>query len=234
MNCRNVPAVQNIGSYVDAAWQTTIVPELMNYVTIPNVSANFDSNWKANGHMDRAVKLIVDWMKTRTIAGALVEVVELPERSPMILVEIPAFGSAADGPAVLLYGHLDKQPEMTGWRDGLGPWTPVIEGDRLYGRGGADDGYSSFASILAIEALQANGGAHKRCVVMIEASEESGSPDLPAYVNHLSSRIGDVDLVICLDSGCIDYDRLWATTSLRGLARRNTHGSCSGGRSALR
>jgi acetylornithine deacetylase/succinyl-diaminopimelate desuccinylase-like protein len=210
--------MQNLGPYVDEAWQHEITPQLMNYVAIPNVSANYDPDWKANGHMDRAVTLIVDWMRSRTIAGASIEVVELPTLSPLILVEIPAFGSAVEGPAVLLYGHLDKQPEMTGWREGLGPWTPVIEGDRLYGRGGADDGYSSFASMLAIEALQANGGSHKRCVVMIEASEESGSPDLPAYVDHFASRIGDVDLVICLDSGCIDYDRMWATTSLRGLA----------------
>jgi acetylornithine deacetylase/succinyl-diaminopimelate desuccinylase-like protein len=218
MNCRNLPSVHNLGTYVDTAWQDDIVPQLLNYVAIPNVSANFDPDWKGNGHMDRAVKLIVDWMRSRAIAGALIEVIELPALSPMIFVEIPAFGSPVEGPAVLLYGHLDKQPEMTGWRDGLGPWTPVIEGERLYGRGGADDGYSSFASMLAIEALQANGGSHKRCVVMIEASEESGSPDLPAYVDHLLPRIGDVDLVVCLDSGCIDYDRMWATTSLRGLA----------------
>jgi acetylornithine deacetylase/succinyl-diaminopimelate desuccinylase-like protein len=218
MNSPNVPIVQNLLPYVNEAWQDGITQQIVEYIAIPNVSANFDPNWKANGHMDRAVALVVDWMRTRTVAGSAIEIVELPDRSPMIFVEIPAFGSATPGPAVLLYGHLDKQPEMSGWREGLGPWTPVVEGDRLYGRGGADDGYSSFASLLAIEALQANGGSHRRCVVMIEASEESGSPDLPAYVDHLAARIGDVDLVICLDSGCIDYDRMWVTTSLRGLA----------------
>ena len=119
---------------------------------------------------------------------------------------------------MLLYGHLDKQPEMTGWRDGLGPWKPVIEGDRLYGRGGADDGYAAFASLLAIEAAQASGLATRRCVVLIEASEESGSPDLPAYLEALADRIGTPSLVLCLDSGCLDYERLWVTTSLRGLA----------------
>ena len=117
----------------------------------------------------------------------------------------------------MLYGHLDKQPEMHGWRDGLGPWTPVIEGDRLYGRGGADDGYAAFASLAAIEAVRAGGGAHARCVVLIEASEESGSPDLPAHVEALADRIGTPSFVVCLDSGCIDYDRMWLTTSLRGI-----------------
>ena len=142
---------------------------------------------------------------------------ELPGRTPMIVIEIPASGRAGPDDTVLLYGHLDKQPEMEGWRDDLGPWTPVLEGDRLYGRGGADDGYAAFASLTAIEAVHAAGGAHTRCVVLIEASEESGSPDLPAYIDALADTIGDPSLVICLDSGCIDYDRMWVTTSLRGM-----------------
>ncbi len=107
---------------------------------------------------------------------------------------------------------------MTGWRDGLGPWLPVREGDRLYGRGGADDGYAAFASLGAIEAVHAAGGAHARCIVLIEASEESGSPDLPAHIEALADRLGTPSLVVCLDSGCLDYERLWVTTSLRGLA----------------
>ena len=137
----------------------------------------------------------------------------------MILIELPAFAGGTDDPTTpsLLYGHLDKQPEMAGWRDGLGPWTPVLDGDRLYGRGGADDGYAAFASLAAIEAAQAAGCRHARCVLLIEASEESGSPDLPAHVEALADRIGTPSLVVCLDSGCGDYDRLWVTTSLRGL-----------------
>ena len=145
---------------------------------------------------------------------------ELPGRTPIILMEIPATDPAAGtgiDDTVLLYGHLDKQPEMEGWRDGLGPWTPVLDGDRLYGRGGADDGYAAFASLTAIEAVHAAGGDHTRCVVLIEASEESGSPDLAAYVEAFADRIGTPSLIVCLDSGCIDYDRMWVTTSLRGM-----------------
>jgi len=117
-----------------------------------------------------------------------------------------------------MYGHLDKQPEMTGWREGLGPWLPVIEDGKLYGRGGADDGYAVFASLAAIGALQAQGAPHPRCVGLIETCEESGSYDLPAYLDALAPRMGRVDFVVGLDSGCGDYERMWATTSLRGIA----------------
>jgi len=198
-------------------WDDDIVPVLHDYIAIPNVSVAFDADWAAHGHMDAAVDLIAGWCRARALPGATVEVHRLPGRTPMVLVEIPPAGGGSATDTVLLYGHLDKQPEMTGWRDGLGPWLPVLEGDRLYGRGGADDGYAAFASLTAIEAVRAAGGAHTRCVVLIEASEESGSPDLPAYVEHLADRIGTPSLVLCLDSGCIDYDHLWVTTSLRGL-----------------
>lgn len=199
---------------------TGIIPVLHEYIAIPNVSPDFDADWREHGHMQRAVDLIEGWCRARPIPGLVVEVHELPGRTPMILMEIPATdpsaGSGTDD-TVLLYGHLDKQPEMEGWREGLGPWTPVLEGDRLYGRGGADDGYAAFASLTAMEALHAAHGSHARCVVLIEASEESGSPDLPAYVDALADRIGTPSLVVCLDSGCIDYERMWVTTSLRGL-----------------
>jgi acetylornithine deacetylase/succinyl-diaminopimelate desuccinylase-like protein len=175
----------------------------------------FDPEWQAHGHMDRAVELLAGWARGNLPAGATLEVVRLEGRTPVILIDVP--GTARDGDTVLLYGHLDKQPEMTGWRDGLGPWTPVLDGDRLYGRGGADDGYAIFASLTAINVLKAQGVPHARCVVLIEASEESGSIDLPAYVDHLAPRIGIPSLVVCLDSGCGNYDQLWCTTSLRGL-----------------
>jgi acetylornithine deacetylase/succinyl-diaminopimelate desuccinylase-like protein len=198
-------------------WEQSITPALYDYIAIPNVSEAYDADWKAHGYMDQAVMLITEWCRARPILGLTVEVVQLEGLSPLILMEIPPAGGASAEDTVLLYGHLDKQPEMSGWREGLGPWTPVREGDRLYGRGGADDGYAAFASLTAIEAVHAAQGAHTRCIVMIEASEESGSPDLPAYVDHLLDRIGTPSLVVCLDSGCANYDRMWVTTSLRGL-----------------
>src|SRR5699024_8264772 len=119
----------------------------------------------------------------------------------------------------LLYGHLDKQPPVGGWSAGLDPWTPVMDGDRLYGRGSVDDGYAGYAAVTAIESLRENGGAHQRCVVLLETGEDSGSPDLPAYLEHLADRLGTVSLVVCLDSGAGDYERLWLTTSLRGTVQ---------------
>jgi acetylornithine deacetylase/succinyl-diaminopimelate desuccinylase-like protein len=199
------------------AWSERILPVLHDFIRIPNVSPAYEPQWAELGHMDEAVELVRAWCARRPIQGMTVEVQELEGRTPVIVVDVPAFGGGNPHDTVLLYGHLDKQPEMVGWRDGLGPWTPVVEGDRLYGRGGADDGYAAFASLTAIEAVQAAGGSHCRCLVLIEASEESGSPDLPAHLQELADRLGSPTLVLCLDSGCLDYERLWVTTSLRGL-----------------
>lgn len=209
--------VRTVTDHVDRVWADDIVPTLHDYIAIPCVSVYFDPEWRAHGHLDRAIGLARDWCTARAIEGLTVEVLELPGRTPVLLCEVPAFGGGAHDDTVLLYGHLDKQPEMTGWRDDLGPWKPVLEGDRLYGRGGADDGYAVFASLLAIEAAQRAGIAHTRCVVLIETSEESGSPDLPAYLDALRDRVGTPSLVLCLDSGCLDHERMWVTTSLRGL-----------------
>ncbi len=213
-----MPLSDAAASTADRAWDE-IVRVLHDYIAIPNVSKAFDAEWREHGHMQRAVELVRGWCAGRSIPGATVEVHELDGLTPVIVIEVPAANGGDPNDTVLLYGHLDKQPEMHGWRDGLGPWTPVLEGDRLYGRGGADDGYAAFASLSAIEAVQAAGGPHMRCIVLIEASEESGSPDLPAHVEALSGRIGTPSLVVCLDSGCIDYERMWVTTSLRGMVR---------------
>ncbi len=201
-------------AFVQRAWDEQILPTLTEYVTIPAKSPAYDAQWREHGHLDRAVALVKSWCEKRPIEGLRVEVLRLERRTPVILMEVP--GRTDD--VVLLYGHVDKQPEMTGWEPGLGPWTPVRRGDRLYGRGAGDDGYAAFAALTAIESLQAQGVPHARCVVLIEACEESGSGDLPFYVEHLAKRLGTPSLVVCLDSGCGNYDQLWATTSLRGIA----------------
>ena len=210
-----------VAQFVDAKWDAEIVPQLVEYIRIPNKSPMFDADWVKHGHMDRAVALMQDWVQSQSVPGMQLEVVQLEGRTPLIFIEVPATGDSVGEDCILLYGHLDKQPEMTGWDDDLGPWLPVIKGDRLYGRGGADDGYAIYGSLAAIMALQQQGVAHARCVVLIEACEESGSYDLPAYVDHLAGRIGKPSLVVCLDSGCGNYEQLWCTTSLRGMAGGN-------------
>ncbi|HKY65836.1 MAG TPA: M20/M25/M40 family metallo-hydrolase, partial [Acidimicrobiales bacterium] len=207
-------------AHVEHTWDDDIVPVLHDYIRIPNVSVAYDAGWDEAGHMARATDLLRDWCQRHVderLEGATVEVQRIVGRTPLLLVDVPPVGGGPADDTVLLYGHLDKQPPFSGWRDGLGPWLPVVDGDRLYGRGGADDGYSTFAAITALEAVRAAGGAHGRCIVLIEASEESGSPDLPAHLDLLGDRLGEPSLIVALDSWCGDWDRLWVTTSLRGL-----------------
>lgn len=204
-----------VSRFVDAAWERSIVPVLCEYVRIPNKSPLFDPDWERHGHMERAVELLAGWCRRQPIAGLSVRISRLAGRTPLIFMEVPARGEACTE-TVLLYGHLDKQPEFTGWEPGLAPWEPVLRDGRLYGRGAADDGYAIFSSLTAIAALQAQDIPHARCVVLIEACEESGSVDLPAHVEALAADIGSPSLVVCLDAEAGDYERLWLTTSLRG------------------
>jgi acetylornithine deacetylase/succinyl-diaminopimelate desuccinylase-like protein len=200
-------------AFVQRRWEDDVLPALTRYIEIPAKSPAFDPDWAAHGHIDRAIALIEDWSRGRPIEGLTLETLRLGHRTPVIFMEVP--GSSPE--TILLYGHCDKQPEMTGWADGLGPWTAVRRGERLYGRGAQDDGYAVFCALTAIEAVQQAGTPHARLIVLIEASEESGSPDLPPYMDALAERLGEPDLVICLDSGCGNYEQLWGTTSLRGV-----------------
>jgi acetylornithine deacetylase/succinyl-diaminopimelate desuccinylase-like protein len=203
-----------LSAFVARKWDDEITPRLIDYIRIPCKSPHFDPQWATNGHIDSAVKLAEAWCRAQPIAGMKLEVLRLPGRTPVLFFEIPGQSPRT----VLLYGHLDKQPEMVGWREGFGPWVPVVEEGKLYGRGGADDGYAVFASLTAILALQQQGIRHSRVIGMIECCEESGSYDLPAYLESVAQRVGKVDLVVGLDSGCGNYEQLWVTTSLRGMA----------------
>lgn len=204
---------------VSRLWSEEILPSLSRLVEIPALSQAFDPDWSANGHLAAAVAHVRAWITARNLPGATLDVVQLDDRSPVLLVDVPATPGAGDRGTVLLYGHLDKQPPVGGWSDGLGPWTPVVRDGRLYGRGCADDGYSGYAATAALEAVHAAGGRHARSVIVLETGEESGSPDLPAYLSHLEDRLGEVSLVVCLDAGGNDYERLWLTTSLRGMVQ---------------
>jgi acetylornithine deacetylase/succinyl-diaminopimelate desuccinylase-like protein len=203
--------------FCEQRWDEEVIPALSRYITIPAKSPAFDPDWERNGHLDRVVRDAATWAETQGIDNLILNIIRLPNRTPLIHFEVPS-SRPTDCGAALFYGHLDKQPEFDGWRTGLGPWTPVNDGTRLYGRGGADDGYAIYAALTAVRALQAQKIAHPRCIGIIETSEESGSPDLPHYLEVLAQSIRDVALVVCLDSGAGSYDRLWNCTSLRGFA----------------
>jgi acetylornithine deacetylase/succinyl-diaminopimelate desuccinylase-like protein len=207
---------QQLGDFAARAWDERIVPELKRYIEVPAKSPMFDAQWQSHGYIDHVVRAAAAWVESRKVAGLKLEVIRLEGRTPVILFEVPATKVGSTG-TVVMYGHLDKQPEFNGWRNDLGPWTPKLDDGLLYGRGGADDGYAVFAAITAIEALDAQGIPRPRCVGLIESCEESGSFDLPAYLDVLKPRLGAVSLVVCLDSGAGNYDQLWLTTSLRGM-----------------
>jgi len=208
---------ERVLSDVTAQWDTDIVRQLTDYIAIPAKSPGFDADWVRHGHIETVLRNAASWVEAQKVEGLKLEIVRLEGRTPVLFFEVPSSGTAMTE-TVLMYGHLDKQPEFTGWRSDLGPWTPKYENGLLYGRGGADDGYAVYASLSAIQALKAQGAAHPRIVGLIETCEESGSYDLLPYVDALRSRLGEVSLVICLDSGAGNYDQLWLTTSLRGMA----------------
>ena len=208
----------DIKPFLDRKWDDELIPRLVEYVKVPAKSPAFDASWSAHGHLGEVIKSADAWARGQKIEGLVVEIVEIPGKTPCLFFDVPATNGLGGDKTVLFYGHLDKQPEMVGWRDKFGPWTPVIEDGKLYGRGAADDGYAIYAALTVIAALDGQKVPRPRCVGIIETCEESGSPDLPEYLAKLAPRFGDVQLVAGLDSGCGNYEQLWMTTSLRGLA----------------
>jgi acetylornithine deacetylase/succinyl-diaminopimelate desuccinylase-like protein len=227
MNARTPETVLNAAQAlgeVSQVWDDDIVSQLTDYISIPAKSPMFDADWEKNGHIDTVMWNAATWVESQKVEGLTLEIIRLEGRTPVLFFEVPASNGASPDAAapssqtVLMYGHLDKQPEFSGWRNDLGPWTPKYENGKLYGRGGADDGYAVYASIAAIQALKSQKVAHPRIVGLIETCEESGSRDLLPYIDALGTRLGEVVLVICLDSGAGNYDQLWLTSSLRGMA----------------
>lgn len=222
MNARtptNLLQPEDALQHITEQWDQSIVPELTNYITIPAKSPMFAPDWEQQGHTATVLRNAATWVDAQKVAGLTLEVIQQPGRTPVIFFEVEGTAEkASSSPTVLMYGHLDKQPEFEGWRSDLGPWTPKYEDGKLYGRGGADDGYAVYASVAAIQELKRQNVPHPRIVAIIETCEESGSADLLPYVDALRPRLGDVGLVICLDSGAGNYDQLWLTTSLRGMA----------------
>jgi len=204
---------KEITQFIDKFWDKDIIPNLSEFISIPCKTPSLDPDWQKNKYLRKAAEFVADWINSQNIPGAQVQILQIPDKSPFIYVDIPGKSDKT----VLFYGHLDKMPEAEGWREGLGPWTPVLEDDRLYGRGSVDDGYAAFTPIAAIKALQEQGIPHARCVMMLEASEECGSPDFDDYLKHLENHLGIPDLIICIDAGGDDNKHLWCTTSLRGI-----------------
>lgn len=209
--------------YVDKEFESHIIPTLMEYIKIDNLSLNFDPEWNTNGKLEKAANLLLEWVLKQNVSGLKGEIMKLENMSPIIFLEIESNGGKGN---TFMYGHFDKQPHFEGWLEGTGPCKPVIIGDLLYGRGGADDGYAIFSSVLTIKALQTFGVKHGKFTVVIEGSEESGSPHLFPYLDKLNDKIGVPDLMVCLDSGCKDYERLWITTSLRGMCMKDVTVEC--------
>jgi len=204
---------------VVSGWADQVLPSLAGLVEIPALSPDFDASWEANGQLRAAADHVAAWIAERNLPGAQLEVVQLDGCSPLLLVDVPATPRSAGKGTVVLYGHLDKQPPAGGWSEGLAPWQAVFRDGRLYGRGAVDDGYAGYAATTALAAVHAAGGGHARAILLLETGEESGSPDLPAYMEHLAGRLGDVTFVVCLDGGGANYQRLWLTTSLRGVVQ---------------
>lgn len=198
---------------IDHFWENKIIPTLKTYIEIPAKSPSFDPQWKESGYLHKALNLVENWIDEQNIQGLKKEVIEVEGRTPLLLLDLPGDQNFQ----VLMYGHLDKQPEMIGWAQGLAPWKAVLKDGKLYGRGGADDGYAVFASVCALKELLEQKVSRPNIKVVIEFCEESGSTDLPFYFHQFSEKFGTPNLIICLDSGAGNYKQLWTTTSLRGL-----------------
>lgn len=207
---------EKVHEAVRSSWSQEVLASLSRLIEIPALSPAFDSSWEEKGHLLAAALHVRRWIESRNLPGAKCEVLQLAGLAPLLMVDVPATTNASADGTVLLYGHLDKQPPHGEWSEGLGPWQPVVREGRLYGRGAVDDGYAGYAAVTALEGIRAAGGEHARAVLLLETGEESGSPDLPAYLEHLAGQLGTVSLVVCLDGGGGDYERLWLISSLRG------------------
>ena len=179
---------------VSAQWDNDIVRRLTDYIAIPAKSPAFDADWAAHGYIETVVRNAADWVLAQNVPGLTLEIVRLQRpdgtpRTPVLFFEI-APTKVDTGQTVLMYGHLDKQPEFNGWRNDLGPWTPKYEDGKLYGRGGADDGYAVYAAIAAVQALKTQNVPHPRIVGLIETCEECGSYDLLPYIDALRAQPG--------------------------------------------
>lgn len=223
---------------INEFWDQHGIPGLMDFIRIPSKSTDFDPNWESNGFLKQACESAALWLKG-IIPDARCELLTETGRTPCLFVEIPPTKGYENSAAMAFYGHFDKLPETGEWQEGLGAWTPVLKNNCLYGRGSADDGYSFYLMGVCVAALKTLNHAHPRIIGIFETQEESGSKDLPYYLNLIHDRLGSVNAFFILDNSCSDYERLWTVSSLRGVIKGTlkvkvlSHGVHSGAYSGI-
>jgi len=208
--------VEETRKNVDQFWDSWYVPGLSDFIRVPNLTPMVDPDFLTNGHNEKAMELVDNYINKLEIKGINKKIFQPEGMTPLIIYVVDKTEGASDT-QIMAYGHLDKQPWMEGWGEGLHPTTPVIRGDYLYGRGGGDDGYAPFSTMLAIKNAQMQGVKHPRIALVLETEEESGSPNLIPLLKIAKDYIGEPDFLLCLDSGAFDYGQLWLTSSLRGV-----------------
>ena len=205
-----------ISRFISDFWDKNALPSLMDFIRIPAKSTAFDPDWEEHGLLRQTCEHVSNWIQ-KNIPDAQCEILQEKGKTPCLFVEILSKNENMNDTTVAFYGHFDRQPEASGWFDGLGPWEPAIRNGKLYGRGASDDGYSVYMMISAIMALRHHNIDHPRCVGIFETQEESGSKDLPYYLKTLKNRFKNPTSLFVLDSHCGDYDRVWLSASLRGV-----------------
>jgi len=198
----------------DEIWEDSILPSLSEFIEIKALSPLFEPKWAEIGELDKTIDLFCNWLDDQGILGMKYETHRIDGKSPVLLVTVDGTGPGE----VIFYSHLDKQPSKPElWSDGLHPLKAVRRDPWLYGRGTIDDGYGGYLCATSVRLLQEAGIPHPRCTFLIETCEESGSFDLPPYLDALTGELGNPDMIVVMDSGGPDYDHIWMTEALRGL-----------------
>jgi acetylornithine deacetylase/succinyl-diaminopimelate desuccinylase-like protein len=204
---------ESVNKTIEKYWQDWWVKGLGDFVRVPNLTPMVDDKYLENGLLEQAMDLVDNYINKLEIKGLSRKIFKTEKGLPLItyIVE-PSEGVTRN---VMVYGHIDKQPYGEGWD--TDPKDPVIKGDCMYGRGSADDGYSAFSCMLAVKVGQELGVKMPRICLVLETEEESGSASLIPLLNQAKDVIGTPDVCLCMDSGAFDYNKLWVTSSLRGI-----------------
>lgn len=186
-----------------------------------------DTTYRTNGLLEKAIELVDQYVQKLGIKGLERKIFHPEDSNPLVVYKVEPEKMTEKTRNIMIYGHLDKQPYEEAWAEGLGPTTPVIREGKLYGRGASDDGYSVFSTMLAIKLAQLEGKALPRICLALETEEESGSENLIKLLTLSEDYLGKPDCLFCMDSGVLDYEQLWVTSSLRGVAMVDLQVECA-------